>query len=195
MPRRIQRGNNRLRCFFATLDYLYYKHCLGEATERYNVALHAYVLMTNHVHLLMTPTSVDGTSRVMQHIGRLFVGYINRKYERSGTLWEGRHKSLLVDEETYLLALYRYIELNPVRAKIVESAGDYSWSSFLMNIGVQHDPLVSPHKVFLTLGSSTIERSRVYQDMVNDRQDIVEIDVIRSATNALRPLVFKTYID
>jgi putative transposase len=190
----IQRGNNKANCFFATEDYRYYKHCLREALVRHNVALHAYVLMTNHVHLLMTPTSVDGISRVMQHVGRLFVRYINRKYKRSGTLWEGRHKSLLVDQDTYLLALYRYIEMNPRRAGMVKAARDYPWSSCLMNIGLQKDPLVTPHRVFLALGSSITERSRAYQRILDEQQDVAETEVIRSATNACTALGSRAFI-
>lgn len=112
----VQRGNNRGACFFTDEDYSFYLECLGQGLERYRVSLHAYVLMTNHVHLLATPTDSDGISRLMQHVARLYVLYINRAYRRTGTLWEGRHKASLVQVETYLLACYRYIELNPVTA-------------------------------------------------------------------------------
>jgi len=112
----IQRGNNRDACFYSDQDYQFYLYQLGEVCRRYSVQLHAYVLMTNHSHLLMTPKDEWGISRVMQSLGRCYVQYINKTYRRTGTLWEGRHKSSLVDADRYLLACYRYIELNPVRA-------------------------------------------------------------------------------
>lgn len=121
----IQRGNNREACFYAEQDYLFYLDCLQNACERYQVAVHAYVLMTNHVHLLMTPATQEGISRVMQSLGRRYVQYINYEYRRTGTLWESRHKASLVDAENYLLTCYRYIELNPVRANMVNHPGDY----------------------------------------------------------------------
>jgi putative transposase len=124
----VQRGNDREACFFEQDNYRFYLQCLGEACRRYAVSLHAYVLMTNHVHLLMTPSTAEGVSRVMQLVGNRYVQYINRSYGRTGTLWEGRHRSSLVDAEHYLLRCYRYIELNPVRAKIVSHPGEYRWS-------------------------------------------------------------------
>ena len=120
----IQRGNNRDACFFHEDDYRFYRQCLAEACRRYGVDLHAYVLMTNHTHLLMTPACPEGISRVMQSLGRRFVQYMNKTYRRTGTLWESRHKASLVDAERYLLACYRYIELNPVRAGMVEHPAD-----------------------------------------------------------------------
>lgn len=125
----VQRGNNREACFFQDEDYQFYLAVLGDALKRYRVQLHAYVLMTNHVHLLMTPTDESGISRVMQHLGRLYVLYVNRTYRRSGTLWEGRHKSSLINATEYLLTCYRYIELNPVRAGMVAVPEEYRWSS------------------------------------------------------------------
>ena len=115
----ISHGNNREACFYSEDDYLFYLECLADACKRYQVALHAYVLMTNHDHLLMTPATGSGLSQVMQSVGRRYVQYVNINYKRSGTLWEGRHKASLVDAEYYLLACYRYIELNPVRASMV----------------------------------------------------------------------------
>ena len=126
----VQRGNNRNACFFADEDYLFYRECLSEGLRRYEVRLHAYVLMTNHVHLLLTPSDETGISCLLQHVGRLYVLYINKTYRRSGTLWEGRHKASLVDAENYLLACYRYIEMNPVAARMVEAPDQYQWSSY-----------------------------------------------------------------
>ena len=129
----VQRGNNRDTCFFADDDCQFYQEALGDACRRYPVDVHAYVLMTNHVHLLMTPHTIEGVSRVMQSLGRRYVQYINRAYRRCGTLWESRHKASLVDAEQYLLACYRYIELNPVAARVVKHPSDYRWSSFACN--------------------------------------------------------------
>jgi putative transposase len=127
----IPRGNNRDACFYADQDYQFYIDCMQDACERYHVAVHAYVLMTNHLHLLMSPENVDGISRVMQSVERRYVQYINLvEYRRSGTLWEGRHKASLVDADNYLLICIRYIELNPVRAGMVEHPASYRWPSF-----------------------------------------------------------------
>ncbi|MGI0034916.1 MAG: transposase [Nitrososphaera sp.] len=125
----VQRGNNRCATFFDDVDYRHYVGCLKEATGCYRVSLHAYVLITNHVHLLMTPSDEFGVSRVMQSLGRRYVQYINHQFRRTGTLWEGRHKASLVQAEHYLLTCYRYIELNPVRAGMVSHPGEYRWST------------------------------------------------------------------
>jgi len=116
----IQRGNNRQVCFASEEDFAAYAHWLGEASIKNNVAIHAWVFMTNHVHLLVTPESQDGISRMMQTLGRRYVRYFNYTYKRTGTLWEGRFKSCVVDADNYLLTCQRYIELNPVRANMVE---------------------------------------------------------------------------
>ena len=129
----VQRGNNRDVCFYSEQDYQFYLECLKSACKRYRVAVHAYVLMTNHVHLLMQPEDEAGISRVMQSLGRRYVQYINHTYRRSGTLWEGRYKSSLINAEEYLLACYRYIELNPVRANMVSHPADYRWTSYRFN--------------------------------------------------------------
>ena len=143
----VQRGNDRQACFADAADYLRYRQELGEAALRYDCALHAYVLMTNHVHLLTTPREPGGVSRMMQAIGRRYVGSFNARYRRTGTLWEGRFKSALVDSEHYVLACYRYIELNPVRAGIVTSPREYRWSSHARNAHGTHEQKVKgrPH--------------------------------------------------
>lgn len=126
----VQRGINRMACFFADEDYHCYLHWLKKSAADWECAIHAYVLMTNHVHLLVTPITPDGTARLMQSIGRRYVQYVNRAYRRSGSLWEGRYKSSVVQEETYLLRCMRYIELNPVRAGMTRDPGQYRWSSY-----------------------------------------------------------------
>lgn len=129
----IQRGNDRQPCFFQEVDYVRYLGDLKELSIRSGCVIHAYVLMTNHVHLLLTPSQVGQVSTLMQALVRRYVRYVNDRYGRTGTLWERRYKSCLVDSETYLLSCYRHIELNPVRAAMVTAPGDYRWSSFRSN--------------------------------------------------------------
>ena len=129
----IQRGNNRAVCFHAEDDYQFYLHYLKTFADQFGCAVHAYVLMTNHVHLLLTPEREDSAALLMKHLGQRYVQYINRSYRRSGTLWEGRFRSCLTQSEDYVLACYRYIELNPVRAAMVIKPQDYRWSSFHAN--------------------------------------------------------------
>ena len=138
----IQRGNNRESCFFDAEDYRCYLDALGHASKQCGCAVHAYILMTNHVHLLVTQERRDGVSAMMQSLGRRYVRYINDRHRRTGTLWEGRYKAALVDSERYLLACYRYIELNPVRAGMVELPGRYPWSSYRYNALGMPDSLV-----------------------------------------------------
>src|SRR5258708_29444793 len=126
----IQRGNNRGACFFADEDYARYLGYVAEFAPQFGCAVHAFVLMTNHVHLLLTPQQTDGASRLMQRLGQHYVQYVNRTYRRSGTLWEGRFRSCLAQSEDYVLACYSYIELNPVRAGMVRHPVDYRWSSY-----------------------------------------------------------------
>lgn len=126
----IQRGNNRQPVFFHADDYRFYLVCLQEAAATQGSAVHAYVLMTNHVHVLLTPRWPTSIAKVMQSLGRRYVQYINTTYHRTGTLWEGRYRASLVDAEPYLLACYRYIELNPVRAGMVQHPEEYPWSSY-----------------------------------------------------------------
>jgi putative transposase len=159
----IQRGNNRQPCFLREQDYRCYLSQLDEAARAQGCRLHAYVLMTNHVHLLMTPEVAGAVARTIQSLGRRYVGYFNATYRRSGTLWEGRYKSCLVDSERYLLACYRYIELNPVRAAMVEVPGDYAWSSYRANAQGRADRLVSPHDEYARLGTTVDERCAAYR--------------------------------
>ena len=147
----IQRGNNRQAIFFDEADYRLYLGWLKAAAEKYSCQIHAYVLMTNHVHILITPAHRDSLSRLFQYVGRYYVSYVNNTYGRTGTLWEGRYKASIVEEESYLLSCYRYIELNPVTAGMVASPEAYPWSSFRCNgLGVT-DELVVPHEIYLSL--------------------------------------------
>jgi putative transposase len=159
----VQRGNNRQAIFFEEIDYQLYLSLLNEARSRYGCEIHAYVLMTNHVHILATPLEKVSVSRMMQYVGRHYVPYINQKYRRSGTLWEGRFKAALVETSEYLLACYRYVELNPVRAGIVRHPGEYRWSSYGRN-GLQlEDGLVTTHTEYQELGTSDQERAKNYR--------------------------------
>ncbi|MDD3449064.1 MAG: transposase [Gammaproteobacteria bacterium] len=184
----IQRGNNRDACFFAEEDYLFYRECLGSAARRYRVAVHAYVLMTNHVHILMSPEDEAGVSRVVQSVGRRYVQYVNRTYRRSGTLWEGRHKSSLVQAESYLMACQRYIELNPVRAGMVEHPGDYRWSSYNHNAWGHPDPIISPHSLYLRLSRYRSDRLGAYRDLFDIELPPGDIHCIRKAASFSMPL-------
>lgn len=175
----IQRGNDRQPCFFADADYLRYRNDLRELALRENCAVHAYALMTNHVHLLMTPTTSGGVARVMQSLGRRYVRYINDRYHRTGTLWEGRYKACLVDDGNYLMQCYRYIELNPLRAAMVADPGNYSWSSHRSNAYGEHDPLVSPHSAYVALATAPARRQQIYRALVMETVDPAEVDSIR----------------
>ena len=147
----IQRGNNRQACFFSDEDARFYLDWLGEYAASTQCRLHAYVLMTNHVHLLLTPPTADAAGKLMKALGQRYVQYINRTYRRSGTLWEGRFRSCLTQEESYLLTCQRYIELNPVRAGMVEHPAEYLWSSYRANAQGEPNPLLSPHPHYWSL--------------------------------------------
>ncbi len=161
----IQRGNNRLPCFLLEKDYRCYLQHLGDAALKHGCLIHAYVLMTNHVHLLMTPCAAGAVSRCMQALGRRYVAYFNGSYQRTGTLWEGRYKSCLVDSQGYLLTCYRYIELNPVRAAMVAMPEDYPWTSHHSNAWGRPDPLLQPHAEYLSLASDPEQRRAAYRDL------------------------------
>ncbi len=147
------------------------------------MAVHGFVLMTNHVHLLVTPTSADGASQLLQSLGRYYVRYINSTCQRTGTLWEGRFKASLVDSERYFLTVSRYIELNPVRACMVESPAAYPWSSYRMNALGKDIHLLTPHPVYLALGPSAAERQIAYQSLFTSHIPNYTLNEIRTATN------------
>lgn len=184
----IQRGNNRSACFMGADDFRFYLHALQHASARAQCAVHAYVLMPNHVHLLVTPRDHDGTALLMQALGRRFVRYFNASHARTGTLWEGRYRSALVDSDRYYFACSRYIELNPVRAGLASRPGAYAWTSFHRNGGGLANPLISPHPLYLALGECDRVRERAYRELFTRALDPVTIDAIRRATNAGRRL-------
>lgn len=156
---------------------------LRDAACKYQVAIHAFVLMTNHVHLLVTPSDEKGLSRLMQAQGRKYVQYFNFTYERTGTLWEGRYKSTLVDADRYLLTLYRYIELNPVRANMVSHASEYPWSSYRSNALGKSIELLNAHPVYLQLARSDEERQKAYRALFRGRMSERDLNAIRESTN------------
>lgn len=178
----VQRGNDRQPCFGGDADYLQYRQELGEAALKHGCALHAYVLMTNHVHLLVTPHEVGAVSRLMQAIGRRYVGCFNARYGRTGTLWEGRFKSALVDSEDYLLRCYRYIELNPVRAGMVTDPLDYRWSSHACNAYGTHEPRITPHPAYLALDPEPSVRQQTYRHLFADSLETQDADGLRIHT-------------
>ena len=184
----VQRGNNRQSIFFDDSDYKVYIGWLKESLVKYDCILHAYVLMTNHVHLLVTPQEKESTGRMMQYIGRRYVSYINHEYKRSGTLWEGRYKSSLVQAESYLLACMRYIELNPVRAGIVKTASAYRWSSYHCNAMGQDEELITAHPLYLSLGRNKQSRIYAYQNLFKVHMADNITDQIRAAWQTGTPL-------
>jgi putative transposase len=169
--------------FFESADYLNYLDWLREYAIDCHCQVHAYVLMTNHVHLLLTGKYDDSPGRLMKRLGQRYVQYINRTYERSGTLWEGRFRSCLVCEETYLLRCYRYIELNPVRGGIVSDPANYRWSSYRANAQGEPDALVTAHPVYDSLGPSDASRAQCYRLLFENQLKPESIEEIRQATN------------
>ena len=180
----IQRGNNRQAIFSTPADYEMLLALLHENAQKFGVAIHAYVLMTNHFHLLATPETADGLPLMMQAVGRRYVRYFNDGQGRSGTLWEGRYRSTLIQTDRYLLACMAYIDLNPVRAGMVREAKDYAWSSHGHYIGQRDDKIVSPHSLFWALGNTPFAREAAYADLVRAGiPPAQQADLTRSALN------------
>lgn len=162
----IQRGNNRQPIFSTGTDYTHLLALIDESAKKFEVAVHAYVLMGNHFHLLATPHTDTGLPLMMQAVGRSYVRYFNQLQSRSGTLWEGRYRSTLIQADRYLLPCMTYIDLNPVRAGLVAEAKDYPWSSHGHYAGLRADKLVTPHPLFWALGNTPFEREAAYAEMV-----------------------------
>ena len=162
----IQRGNNRQAIFLSTADRQCMVDLFSENASKFDVAVHAYVLMDNHFHLLVTPQTATGLPQMMQAVGRRYVRYFNDRQQRSGTLWEGRYRSTMIQTERYLLACMVYIDLNPVRAGMVERARDYPWSSHSHYVGLRSDKLVTPHALAWALGNTPFAREAAYAEMV-----------------------------
>jgi putative transposase len=184
----VQRGHSRNPVFFEAQDYATYAHWLKEAAAKYQVAIHAFVLMTNHIHLLLTADEGQAISAFMQYLGRRYVPYINHKYGKSGSIWEGRYKASLVQEENYFLKVMKYIELNPVRANMVELPNHYRWSSFCHNVGNKKINFIKPHPIYMALGSNDEERYKIYKSLFEADIDKAELKRISESWQSGTPL-------
>jgi putative transposase len=179
----IQRGNNRQSIFVDEADCVSYLRELAELADGHGLAIHAYVLMPNHVHLLATPAERETLPRVMQALGRRYVRRFNDRHGRTGTLWEGRYRSTLIETDRYLLACMRYVEMNPVRAGLVNEPGHYRWSSHAHHVGLRVDPLITEHAVYWALGNTPFERQVAYRRLFEGGQEAGEVEAIRYATH------------
>ena len=184
----IQRGNNRQPTFFIESDYERYLEYLAFAAAAYRCEVHAYVLMPNHVHLLVTPRASLAVSKMMQSLGGRYVRHVNVTHGRSGTLWGGRYRASIVESERYLMTCYRYIEMNPVRANMVRQAADYRWSSHGHNAMGRVNELIVEHTLYQALGVSFEERRSAYRELFTERMDDTLLSKIRSALNESRVL-------
>lgn len=191
----VQRGHNRQPCFFAIADYLAYLEWLGEAARKSGCQVHAYALMTNHVHLLVSPGDAQSVSRMMVALGRQYVPYVNAVYQRSGTLWEGRYKSSLVQTDVYLLACMRYIELNPVRAGMCPDPADYRWTSYRANALGEAQSWLTPHPLYASLGHDEPSRLAAYRALFDQVMPQKTVDDIRLALNQTQPLGNHRFLD
>lgn len=188
----IQRGNNRNACFRVDSDYLTYLSYLRFLTAKYSCDVHAYCLMTNHVHLLLTPSESDACGYLFRDLGRCYVRYFNRRHSRTGTLWEGRFRSCLVESADYVIACHRYVELNPVRARMVDEPASYPWSSHAVNTGVGAEPMVRPHAEFLAL-SNCASPQLAYRGLFAQPLEETMVSAIREATHGGYPLASEAF--
>ncbi|KZC38304.1 MULTISPECIES: transposase [Rhodanobacter] len=184
----VQRGNNRLPCFLDDTDLHRYLHLLREALLDTRCMLHAYVLMDNHVHLLVTPSEVGAISKMMQRLGRCYVGQFNARHRRTGTLWEGRYKACLVDTETYVLRCYRYIDLNPVRARLTDDAASYPWSSASSHCGLRPLAWLTPHPAYTALAPTPEARAEAYRQLLREVLSDDDLAAIRTYLKQQRAL-------
>jgi putative transposase len=184
----IQRGNNRLAVFFARDDYAQYIAWLGEAAREYGLAVYAYVLMTNHVHILAAPEDADSLSRTMQSLGRRYVRHVNNCYGRTGTLWEGRYRATAVDGDAYFFDCCRYIERNPVRARMAARVRDWRWSSYRAHALGAADPLLSEHPLYRALGRTAARRQSQYLLRFRAPDDEEFVSALRQGTNGGWPV-------
>ena len=179
----IIRGINREVIFNTEEDYRFYLEKLTDACEKFACQLHAYVLMSNHVHLLLTPVNENSIAKVIQSVGRYYVQYFNYHYDRTGTLWEGRYKATLIDSENYLLACMRYIELNPVRAHMVKHPSEYPWSSYRFNALGEPAGNITAHRLYQRLAKTPEERQKAYRSLFRSRIPEQTLEEIRESTN------------
>ncbi|HWX02745.1 transposase [Collimonas sp.] len=194
----IQRGVDRQAIFRETEDYVNFLGRLRDAARQFKVAIHGYVLMTNHIHLLATPSDLEGLARMMQWVGRHYVPYFNQKYAREGTLWQGRYRATVIDSERYFMLCSCYIDQNPVRAGITSTPGEYPWSSYLHHVGVKPDPLVTDHALYWALGNTPFDREAAYKEMAEQALTSEQSKQLMDATNKGWPLgsdVFKAKLE
>jgi len=183
----VQRGNNREACFVESENYQFYLDLWKDCSNRYGVAVHAYFLMTNHIHFLVTPENTNAISRLMSVVGSRYAYYFNKTYKRSGTIWEGRHKSSLVDSERYFLTCCRYIELNPVVADMVTKPEEYKWSSYHVNAWGKSSALTY-HDEYLKLGSDSSEKCHTYRELFKHQLSEHDIHLIERASEYCHPV-------
>jgi len=179
----VQRGHNRDATFLDQRDYVDYLALLRTGAHRFQTSIHAYVLMTNHVHLLLTSRLPDGVSRLLQYVAGRYSAHFNARYARTGSLWESRFHASPIDADHYCLACYRYIELNPVRAGIVRSPDAYRWSSYRVNSTGAPSSLIAPHPTFLLLGPTPFERAARYRELIRERLPKETVQRIREGLN------------
>jgi len=184
----VQRGHNRSAVFFDDFDYLEYLRCLKQAADDCGCTVHAYALMSNHVHLLLTPERADSVGRLFQSVGRHYVRHINATYQRHGGLWEGRYKCNVVESQAYLLSCMRYIEMNPVRAGMVEHPAQYRWSSYAFNALGVSNAILAMQAEYAALGRAPEERQSVYRGLFDRLHDADELALLRSALQTGTPL-------
>ena len=178
----VHRGHDQQDCFFEEADYLAYLEYVREFAKRFDCAVHAYCLMTNHVHLFVTPRAPDSCALTMKYTAQYYVNRINKRLERSGTLWEGRFFSCLVTTERYALACYRYIEQNPVEARMVQHPREYRWSSYALNVSPAANDFLTPHPAYAALGTELAARASAYAGLVDVPLEPKVIEEIRKAT-------------
>ena len=190
----IQRGHDRQRCFFVDEDYELYRQWLHEETVIAGCQVHAYVMMSNHVHLLVSVDELVPLAGMMKGVAQRYAQYFNYRHATSGSPWDGRYKSCLVQTEGYLLTCQRYIELNPVRAGMVRFPGNYKWSSYRCHAEGRHDAVVTPHSVYDRLGLDASERRQAYMRLFNETLTPMQIEQIRAAGNSNGVLGDKAFI-
>lgn len=178
----VQHGNDHRQIFQDADDYDAFLKWLRDASKLFKVAIHAYVLMPDHLHLLLSPSDENGLARMMQWVGRQYVPYFNRKYKREGTLWKGRYKATVIEPERYFMACCRYIELNPVRNGLVSDPAEYLWSSYMHHIGAKQDSIITDHSKYWALGNTPFDREAAYKELTERPLESGEIKQIREAT-------------
>ena len=183
----VQRGNNRERCFYGADDYAAYLDLWREKSRWYGVDVHAYCLMPNHIHFIVTAAEGDAISNTMKVVGSRYAYHFNRRHRRTGTLWEGRHRPSLIDADAYLLRCYRYVELNPVRARLVTRPTDYPWSSYVLNASIGPSWLV-PHAVYVSLGSTDGSRTEAYRALFANPVGDDFLTLVRRSTQYSYPV-------